>query len=148
MLILCCGHPDRGDDAAGVLVAHRLRAMGIDARVHSGEAFSLIEAWSGATEVVLVDAVSTGAPAGTVSRWDAHTASLSSHWFCCSTHSLGIAAAVGIARNLDRLPRYLWIYGIEARQFDAGSKPLPDVMRAVEEVADLIAKEAACMMPL
>lgn len=149
MLILCCGNPDRGDAAAGILVARRLIAMGIAVRQHSGEALSLMQAWRDADEVVVVDAVVTGAPAGTVSHWNALTDSLSSHWFGCSSHCLGVAAAVGMARNLGRLPRYLWIYGIEAKQFEPGIKPSPEVLRAVEDVAQEIAAEvASCVGPL
>src|ERR1035438_7426459 len=76
MLVLCCGHPDRGDDAAGPLVARRLRDKVIGAHEHAGDALSLIDAWQGADEAVLVDAVVTGKRPGTVSTWDALAAPL------------------------------------------------------------------------
>jgi hydrogenase maturation protease len=141
MLILCCGNPDRGDDGAGPLVARRLRALEVKARLCGGEALSLMEAWRGEDDVIVVDAVVTGAPAGSISVWDASTAELAPHWFRCSTHSMGVAEAVGMARMLGRLPKRLRIWGIEAQRFDLGTPPAPAVARAANEAAERIARE-------
>ena len=73
------------DDAAGLLVQ--------GARpVHNP--LDLIEAWTGHDDVVVVDAVVSGAPAGTVFEWDALAAPLPAEEFRCSTHSYGVAEAV------------------------------------------------------
>jgi hydrogenase maturation protease len=141
MLILCCGNPDRGDDGAGPLVARRLHALEVEARVCGGEALSLMEAWRGQDDVIVVDAVVTGAPLGTVSVWDASTAELAPRWFRCSTHALGVAEAVGMARMLGRLPKRLRIWGIEARRFEPGAPPDPAVARAANQAAERIARE-------
>ncbi len=134
MLVLGCGHPDRGDDAAGPLAARRLREWGIDAREHGGDALSLMEAWQGADEVVLVDAVVTGRRAGAVSVWDARTAPMQGARLG-SSHALGLAEAIGLSRELGRLPGRLTLYGIEARRFDPGRPPSPAVLRGVERAA-------------
>ncbi len=133
MLVLGCGNADRGDDAAGLLVARRLRAMGIDAQEHDGDVLSLIEAWRGAEEVVLVDAVVTGRRRGTVSKWDALAAPLRGRALLSSSHALGLAEAVQLGRTLGWLPRRLTLYGIEARQFAFGTRPSQAVLRGVEE---------------
>jgi len=135
MLVLCCGNADRGDDGAGILAARRLREMGIDAREHDGEAVSLIEAWRGADEVMLVDAVVTGKRPGTVSVWDALDAPLSGRPLLSSSHALGLAEAVQLACTLGWLPRRLTLYGIEARQFEFGTQPSKAVLRGVERAA-------------
>ena len=135
MLVLCCGNPDRGDDAAGPLVAHRLRELGVECRELSGEGLSLMEAWQGAGEIVLVDAVVTGRPAGAVTVWDALAAPLASRPLPGSSHALGLAEAVALGRVLGRLPRRLTLYGIEARRFDPGRRPGKAVLRGVAEVA-------------
>jgi hydrogenase maturation protease len=70
MRIICCGNPDRGDDGVGALVAERLRKSGVEAELRSGEALDLIESWGGSHNVVVVDAVETGASLGTVWLWD------------------------------------------------------------------------------
>ena len=135
MLVVCCGNPDRGDDAAGAFVARRLREMGIDAREHSGDALSLIDTWQGADEVVLVDAVVTGRRAGTVSVWDALESPVAGRPRVGSSHALGLAEAIAISRTLGGLPRRLTLYGIEARRFEMGEPPSKAVLRGVERAA-------------
>jgi len=143
MLVLCCGNPDRGDDAAGPLVAHRLRAMGIDAREHTGDALSLMDAWQGADEAVLVDAVVTGKRPGTVSVWDALAAPLAVRPRLGSSHALGLAEAIAISRTVGGLPRRLTLYGIEARRFDLGEPPSKAVLRGVERAARRVYEHCA-----
>lgn len=142
MLILGCGNPDRSDDAAGVLVARRLQEMGIAAQEFTGDPLALIEAWNGARGVILIDTVVSGAPAGTITVWDAGKTPLPPDRFCCSTHAYGVAEAVEIARALGRLPARLVIYGIEGIRFDIGGSLSPEVTVAVELVAQEIAGAA------
>lgn len=123
MLILGCGNDDRSDDAAGLLVVRRLRELGIEAHEHGGDALGLIEAWSGAREVVVIDAVVRGTDPDTVREAP------------CSTHNLGLAEAIELARVLGRLPAKLTIYGIEAKCFDRGGQPSAEVRDAVERLA-------------
>ncbi|HZT29287.1 MAG TPA: hydrogenase maturation protease [Bryobacteraceae bacterium] len=135
MLILCCGNLERGDDAAGLLVGRRLRTLGVEVREHSGEALSLMEAWRGAEDVMLVDAVVTGARAGTVSVWDARSAAFGGGRFRGSSHALGVAEAVELAQALGCLPARLLVCGIEGREFAAGASPSAAVLAGVEEAA-------------
>ena len=137
MLIIVCGNRQRGDDAAGILVAERLRALGIAAEVCSGEVSNLIEAWTGADDVIVIDAVVSGTPAGTVHVWDGQrlpTFATSAG----STHGLGVAQAIRLARALNRLPSRLLVYGIEGKNFEMGSSVSPELERAVEEVVQRI----------
>ena len=133
MLIIGCGNPERGDDGAGLLVAERLRDLGIPADTRSGEAADLIEAWSGADDVIVVDAVVTGAPVGTVQAWDAQHP-LASVSTTASTHGLGVAEAIELAQVLQCLPARLQVYGIEGRRFEPGAEISPEVQRAIEDV--------------
>ena len=141
MLIICCGNPERGDDSAGALVARRLRELGVEAETRTGEAFELLEAWSGAGQVTVVDAVETGAPAGTVWLWDGWQASFPLRSLT-STHGLGLAEAFTLARVLGRLPGRLRVYGIEGRRFEPGTEASPEVKLAVEKVARQLAAAA------
>ena len=140
MLVIGCGNLQRGDDAAGILVAERLRAFGIDARVCRGEASELMDAWTGAEEVLVVDAVITGSPVGTVHRWQ----NPSSIAFCksaTSTHGVGLAEAIGLSRAMQSLPAKLVIYGIEGQNFEIGADISAEVRFAVDEVVKRIAFE-------
>jgi hydrogenase maturation protease len=133
MLVIGCGNLERGDDGAGLLVARRLRELGADARWWEGEPLRLIDLWEHADYVILVDAVVTGAPAGTIHVWDSRRVSLDSkapH----STHGLGLAEAIELARTLNRLPSRLEVYGIEGYCFDRGGGISHEIQYAVDEV--------------
>lgn len=133
MRIVGCGNLLRGDDAAGILVAQRLVELGIPAIMHSGEALGLINAWSGCDDVLLIDAVVTGSTPGTVHLWDASQQQLpsSSH---ASSHGIGVAEAIELARTLGVLPKRLRVYGMEGREFRTGAEVSPEVRTACEEV--------------
>lgn len=141
--IIGCGNLHRGDDAAGQLVARRLRELGVPAEAESGEALSLIESWKGCEEVILIDAVVTRAKPGTISFWDAGSADAlpADGAKDTSTHGFGVARAIELARTLDRLPPKLLIYGIEGSRFEVGTPPSPKVLAAVETLAHQIAAE-------
>jgi hydrogenase maturation protease len=142
MLILCCGNPLRGDDAAGVLVAENLRSRCIEAQVCTGDALPLMQLWSLHPDVLLIDAAVTGSPEGTIHFWDAlqtQTPPQPSP----STHGFGVAVAVELARAMGKLPARLRVYGIEAKQFEAGTDPSPAVREAAKILASRIADECS-----
>ncbi len=140
IVVIGIGNPDCGDDAAGVLVARRLRELGVDAWEQRGAALEVIEAWSGADAAILVDAVMTGAPTGTAGKWDGDTVRVLRNRNA-SSHGFGLAEAVELARALGRLPPTLRIYGIEGRSFEPGSGPSPEVLESVELVSRQILAE-------
>ena len=74
-----------------------------------------------------MDAVSTGAEPGTLHRFDATAEPLPAELFRSSTHALGVADAVELARELDRLPARLAVYGIEGENFETGEGLTPAV---------------------
>ncbi len=146
-LVVGCGNLDRGDDAAGVLVARRLQSLGIEAQVQSGESFSLMDSWQGFETVILVDATCTDKTPGEINTWDACARPLPRTALQCSTHAFGLYEAVELARTLDRLPDKLLIYGIEGKQFASGSQPSLEVTKAVEIAAQQIAELVQAVTP-
>lgn len=143
MLIIGLGNPDRGDDAAGLLVARGLMEHGIEAIQHRGGTLDLIEIWQTADCALIVDAVLSGADPGTLHIWDARTAELRNDVFRSSTHALGLADAIELARALDRLPKNLTIYGIEAAHFVVGTLPSSQVLAGIERAFEYIASRPA-----
>lgn len=147
MLIIGLGNLDRGDDAAGLLVARGLLEKGISAIAHNGDPMDLIEILTTAECTVLVDAVVTGgaykAQPGTLHIWDARESKLRNKVFRSSTHALGLAEALELARTLDRLPKQLTVYGIEAARFGAGTPPSIPVLAGVEKAVARIASSLA-----
>ena len=127
------GNPDRGDDAAGWLVADRVSSWMIDKR--TAGSFDLIESWNVDDEVVIVDAMESGAIPGTVVHFDATAGSLPASTFA-STHSFGPAEIVELARVMERLPRSLTVIGIELGHTDLGGAMSPEVSAAVDQTAE------------
>ena len=121
------------------MTARRLRQLGLDALEHSGDGLALMELWNIDDEVILVDAMQSGANAGTVLTWDPITHPLCAESYRCSTHAFGPREAIELARALDRLPARIQIYGIEAASFEPGEPPCREVLEAVERVAGEIA---------
>jgi len=143
-LLIGVGHEGRRDDAAGVRAARLVRAMlWPRARVIEcdGAAAALLEVWQGEPVVVVVDAMSSAAPAGTVRRIDVSREPLPGDLFRGSTHGLGLAEAVELARSLGRLPPSLVIYGIEGERFELGTRLSYTVECAVREAALRISEE-------
>ena len=134
------GNSDRGDDATGLLVARRLRELAVEAE-ESNDPLSLIESWDAADEVIIIDALVSGANPGTIQLWEVGTDRLSGlAGRETSTHGLGVTQAIELARTLNRLPRRISIYGIEGRSFEIGAPPSPEVLAAAESLAQQLAR--------
>jgi len=127
-----------------VIAAERLRAVAPTATVMEleGEPISLLDCWEGEeTVVVLIDAVVSGSEAGTVHRIDPLAAPLPDYLSRTSTHAIGLADVIELARTLDRLPRRLVVLGIEGLRFEAGEGLSPPAEAGVAEAVDLAAAE-------
>ncbi|HEY3268727.1 MAG TPA: hydrogenase maturation protease [Armatimonadota bacterium] len=146
-VVIGVGNPCRGDDAAGLLVVERLDAgsSGLRALRHTGDGVGLIEAWGDAETVILVDAVVSGAPPGTIHRLS-DAGEVPRRWFAHSTHLFGIAEAIGLARVLGRLPARVLVFGIEGRTFKAGAPMTPKVAKAAEDLARELPARLAQML--
>ncbi|MFZ1919370.1 MAG: hydrogenase maturation protease [Terriglobales bacterium] len=136
--IIGCGNRHRGDDQAGILVVERLRELGFEADLHTGDALALIERWRSNDDVILVDAVVTGAPVGTVHVWDSNLAGSGlpngARDAAVSSHGFDFAKAIELGRTLGKFPARLRVYGIEGRQFERGSAISRAVLAAIDSV--------------
>lgn len=140
VVVIGVGNPWRRDDGAGPAVATALRThLGDRAAVVEldGEAARLVDAWDGADLAVVVDAVRTGAVPGTVHLLDAGGPDLPLDRSRpgTSSHGLGVAEAVELARALGRLPRRLVLVGIEGSDFGPGADLTAAVAATVEPAA-------------
>jgi hydrogenase maturation protease len=143
-LLIGVGNPFRGDDGVGSVVIRRLRSQilpGFTIMEETGDGAELLEAWQGASAVILVDAVQSGAAPGTIHRIDATTEKLPKWFSHCSTHAFGVAEAVELARTMGELPPSLVIYGIEGLDFSAGTSLSPEVAASVPGVVSSILAE-------
>jgi hydrogenase maturation protease len=136
-LVAGIGSSLRGDDAAGLEVARGVRSAGARVRVVEleGEPIDLLEAVGDAPELVLVDAVVAGAPAGTVHRRDLSGSAARLPVAGVLAHTFGLADTVELARVLGRLPPRVELYAIEGSCFAIGAPMGAAVQAAVVAVA-------------
>jgi hydrogenase maturation protease len=144
IVVIGIGNEYRSDDGVGIAVARRLHERfltKITVLEESGEGAALMDSWKGATWVMMLDAVHSGAPPGTIHRLDARAAPVPTEFFHYSTHAFSVAEAIELARSLDELPPHLIVYGVEGENFSAGEGLSPTVERAVETVVERAADE-------
>ena len=140
IVVIGVGNPDRGDDGAGRAVARRLRGhLQNDVQVIdlNGETTDLLEALEGVAAAYLIDAGVSGSAPGTVRRFDVSSAPLPADALAASTHGLGLAHAVELARALGQLPPRCIVFAIEGESFEIGAP----MSAAVERAADALAEE-------
>ncbi|MGH9763224.1 MAG: hydrogenase maturation protease [Blastocatellia bacterium] len=152
-MIIGIGNDIRGDDAAGLLAARLLKARlrsdpttalsgSIEVLESSGEMTSLIEAWQGCDEVILIDCSVSGAPRGAIQKIDLLAPNsreiLMSASLGLSSHSLDLSGALDLARLLNKLPTRLTQYTVESgdqeNSFEVGATASDEVVRAVNQV--------------
>jgi hydrogenase maturation protease len=144
ILVIGIGNEYAQDDAAGLLVARKLKEEVRDnIRIieSGGDGASLIEAWKGASSVIVIDGVRSGAEPGGIHRFDAHRKPLPVQPFRGSTHAFGLYEAVELARSLKRLPQSLIVYGVEGQNFTAGTNVSGAVTQVVAAVTRSILEE-------
>ncbi len=144
IVVIGVGNVFRGDDGLGLVVARRLSTLDLDGVAvleQSGEGTALIETWENAARVIVVDAVSSGSEPGTIHRFEAVDQPLPALFSGGSTHAFGLAEAIELARNLDRLPDQLVVYGVEGKSFELGTGLSEEVKAAVEDLGVRIVQE-------
>lgn len=130
-IVIGVGNPFRSDDAAGLEVARRL--SNVTAYESSLGGFELMDLWQEADEVVIVDAMHSKAEPGTVRVYHPLEEPLPAAAFA-SSHAIGVAETIELARKLGRLPAKLSVYGIEAEKLTSGTTVSAAVAAAVERV--------------
>lgn len=141
IVVIGIGNPLRGDDAAGIAVVRTLRERrGVQVIEQEGEAAALLEALRGAAAALIVDAASGSEP-GRVRRLDAAAQPLPPGLGACSTHGIGVAEGIELARALGVLPAIGVVYAIEGSSFEAGDAMSAAVARAVGEATSRIETE-------
>ncbi|WP_026372264.1 hydrogenase maturation protease [Thioalkalivibrio thiocyanoxidans] len=139
-LVIGIGNPWRGDDGIGHAVVDALAgAPGLATAKSHGEPAELMELWQGHDPVILVDAIVTGAAPGTLHRLDAREPLPRAARY--SSHGIGLAEAVELARSLGELPRTLIVHGIEPACLEDGAGLSPDISAAIFRMSRHILKE-------
>jgi hydrogenase maturation protease len=107
---------------------------GVEVLVWSGDPLGLLDRLTGVDRLLLIDAVVTGAPAGTIHRLRPEAPFATAP--AASSHGLGLADALALGRALGRLPPHVDVWGVEGAVFDLGADLHEVVRRGVERVVD------------
>lgn len=147
-LIACCGNALRGDDAFGLRVFSALHARfrssppdGVELRALSTDGFDLLYAFENCQRVIIVDALNAPGPIGTRLRLDASDHPLQTGLLGTSTHALGVAGAIELARTLGQLPPHVTMVGVIGGRFSVGSTMNEQVAAAIPRVVALVEAE-------
>lgn len=140
-LLVGLGAPGEGDGSAGVRVARLVRDAvppGVEV-MECADAARLVDAWQDVPLAIVVDAMSTGAPAGVISRVEvlpgSRPAIAGLRTVTGEPRPCGLQEAIGQGRALGRLPRRLVIIGIESNREGAPERLSEEVGVAVLSAA-------------
>ena len=149
VIVVGIGSTYRRDDGAGAAVAEEVaRACpGVTRLGPVAEPLDLLGLWDGADLVVVTDAVRSGAEPGTVQiveLWDGDGAGAGAGAGAgsggpsgtTSTHGIGLAGVLRLARAVGSAPRRVVVVGIEGEDFGNGTGLSATVERAVGHAAD------------
>lgn len=146
MIVIGVGNRFRGDDAVGLRVVERL-GTAVTCYESDGDPSNLIVLFGSDPDVIIVDAMVSGAEPGTVRATEIALTSeeeprvpLASQR---STHGFGVFEALELARILGTVPHRLTVIGVEGARFDPGAELTPELEEAACRVADRILRIAA-----
>ncbi len=136
--VIALGRHDRGDAAAGLVVAEILRQrLPDDVTVVTAPAglADLVDVLRRHEVVFVVDALRPGRRPGAVHRFDPSADAPAPE---CGQHALSLADVVTDARTREVAPREVIAIGIEGRWFTPEAGVSPEVCGAAHDVADEI----------
>jgi hydrogenase maturation protease len=143
-LVIGVGNRFRSDDAVGLVVAAHLQNHDLPPQVEIVQAgtdeFGLIEHFKTAEHVVVIDAVSTSKPPGTINIFTADKVKMIPTAGNMALHGFGLADVIALAGKLKISPR-ITIVGIEPQSMELGEKlsrvvasQVPAMVQAVFDV--------------
>ena len=145
--IVGVGSQIMGDDGLGKHVVDELAAGPVGTRAdvsltHAGTmAFFALEAMSGCELGIVVDAIETGAPAGTVHRYRYVDGSFDGPVPDITLHDFSFADALQAGTEAYELPPELLVYGVEPASIEPSLELSDPVERAVPTLVEAIMEQ-------
>ncbi len=147
-LVAGVGSPDRGDDALGIEIARavsRSVTEGVGIEEITGDLTALLDRWTGIRLAVVVDAMRSSVPPGSIERVELGTPDFSRWAGRFSTHGLSLPDTVALGRALEKMPERLILYGVEAESMEFGTGLSAPAAKAVPEAASLILRDLSAL---
>ncbi|MBF8293954.1 MAG: hypothetical protein HW389_499 [Bacteroidetes bacterium] len=143
-VVVGIGNDFRGDDGAGLAAARALMKLALpDVGIVelNGEVTRLLDSLQHCDTAIVIDAVQSQVPPGTIHRLDASQNPLPGSRNKRSTHGISLGSVLELARAQGGFPRRVLIYGIEGASFEHGRTLTPQVEKAVERLVQEIAED-------
>ncbi len=148
--VVGCGNPHAGDDSAGLEIVRRLRELGgascelLD-RPQAG--LELLDCMQGAEIILFVDAVSSGAPPGTLHLVPLPSPDLQARGLgALSSHGWGLTEALSLMWALEWQTPRLFLLGVEIETLDPKKPRSEAVEAAMQTAVDGFARLSALLM--
>jgi hydrogenase maturation protease len=144
--VLGIGHSMRGDDEVGLIIIQRwIRDHGptasetIEAEILESPGITLLSAIAGLDAAVLVDAVQSGAPVGSLHKLAEEDLAAFTEG-SASAHGWGTAETLSLGRQLipEEMPGMIYIIGVEAVKFELGEGLSPAVRAALPKAVKMV----------
>ncbi len=140
LMVIGCGNRMAGDDSAGLEILRRLEAQGAGDcifRALPPTGIELLEIFSEADVILFVDAVASGAPAGSLHLVSLPSADAKPRALeTISSHGWSLPETLNLAQALGRrIPRII-LLGIELESAIHGTELSPAVSRAIDRVME------------
>ena len=145
--VIGVGQRERGDDAAGLLLADHFRDVApdnISVLIGAADAASLLAQFEGFRAVIVVDCARGGGAPGSILRLPADFAA-SPGPRAKSSHGNALADAMALGAALGCLPPRLSVFAVVGERFGLGEPLSPAVAAALPDLAALVLREAAAM---
>jgi len=151
VVIAGVGSEYRRDDGAGPAVA--ARTVQESPATHDigpvVDPLDLLGRWDRADLAIVIDAMCSGAPPGTVRVFELPGTAINSSPGVTSTHGISLSGVLCLAQAIDQAPGRVVVIGIEGDDFGRGQGLSPAVHAAiplaVRKVVDLIKEVQACV---
>lgn len=137
LLAVGIGNEYCGDDALGPYVIRNLikeKISGVTYAVSKGNPGELIELWRDYQTVLIIDALVSCHPPGTILRMDLTSNMLGEDWSTVFTHGFDLNTTIEFARTLGLLPKKIEVIGIVGERFKIGSSISPAVQAAMPKL--------------
>jgi hydrogenase maturation protease len=142
--IIGIGNDFRSDDAAGLLVARKLKELYPDFDIieSDGNGVDLLSIFQEYDKVIIIDAAIADNPedVGQIKEIKVTPDFNFSDLKIYSSHSFSLLEALKMGKQLSILPEELYLYLILSKNFSFGQEISPEVKVAIEKILDIICK--------
>ena len=147
ILVVGLGNRHRGDDAVGLEVARRLKSLApgnCSVIEVEGDPLGVLDMWDGVGLAVVIDAVTSGAAAGLLHRFEALVSPLPGGLAGTSTHAMGLRELIELGCALEKVPRRMIVLGIEGQDFGIGAGLSPGCLASIDPAIEAALEEIGC----